>query len=112
VKYIDKDGDTWESRETDDLLRCVERVDGSQAGGLMLRAEVENDFGPLRPVGGDPNEKQPSDAPDALPRVTDVMDRASVFQNAHALVTGLEWGMENPSVYDVLSVAKWLEGAE
>ncbi|MEV0444033.1 hypothetical protein AB0I84_45290 [Streptomyces spectabilis] len=37
------------------------------------------------------------------------MTRASVFQSAHALVVGLEWGEEKPSVHDILNVAKWLE---
>ncbi|MFE0326309.1 hypothetical protein ACFW08_05770 [Streptomyces sp. NPDC058960] len=39
----------------------------------------------------------------------EVMDRADVFRSAHALVQGLEWD-EKASVYDVLQVAKWLEG--
>jgi hypothetical protein len=39
----------------------------------------------------------------------DVMDRADVFRAAHALVQGQEWD-EKASVYDVLQVAKWLEG--
>ncbi|MFF9525387.1 hypothetical protein ACF1DV_25910 [Streptomyces achromogenes] len=40
---------------------------------------------------------------------SDVMDRAEVFRAAHALVADLEWD-EAASVYDVLQVAKWLEG--
>ncbi|MFD5161023.1 hypothetical protein ACFWMJ_23590 [Streptomyces hawaiiensis] len=39
----------------------------------------------------------------------EVMDRADVFRAAHALVKDLEWD-EKASVYDVLQVAKWLEG--
>ncbi|WDM17659.1 hypothetical protein J3S85_37770 [Streptomyces lavenduligriseus] len=45
----------------------------------------------------------------SLADANEVMDRAEVFRAAHALVDGLEWD-EKPSVYDVLQVAKWLEG--
>lgn len=56
-------------------------------------------------------EDAPVDLVPAHPTISDVMDRSAVFQSAHALVTGLKWDeSESPSVYDVLSVAKWLEG--
>jgi hypothetical protein len=107
--YIDRDGDTWEPYGDGSELRCVVRANGDPGGGVLPRREVETEFGPLRPVDG---EEPQSGASDALPTVEGVMSRASVFQSAHALVTGLEWGEEKPSVYDVLSVAKWLEDAE
>jgi hypothetical protein len=108
TKYTDNAGDVWESAG-DTHLRLVE-CEGRPVvdGELCPRDEVREMWGPLTLVDGE----EPQDAPSAgLPRVTDVMDRAAVFQSAHALVTGLKWGeSESPSVYDVLSVAKWLEG--
>lgn len=97
MKYIDNDGDTWEERA--DVLVCVQTGVPGFEGTEKSRAEVEDEFGPLVPV---------SDEPD-FPTVSDVMDRAAIFQAAHALVKGLDWD-ENASVYDVLQVAKWLEG--
>jgi len=109
VKYIDRSGDTWED-STSGTVRIV-----VMGGNPVTQAEpwpremAEEKWGPFRPVAaGEPQE----DVSDELPRVTDVMDRATVFQTAHSLVKGLEWGEEKPSVYDVLSVAKWLEDAE
>ncbi|MFF3312493.1 hypothetical protein [Streptomyces sp. NPDC002952] len=100
MQYTDRDGDLWESQE-DDLVICTRSsVLGFEGVSRSLEA-VEEDYGPLVPVLEAPDE--------TLPTLSDVMDRADVFQSAHALVTGLEWG-ENASVYDVLSVAKWLEG--
>jgi hypothetical protein len=109
VKYIDKDGDVWEEAE-DNCLRLVEAKDAADVGITARRDKVADLHGPLRTYTGAAGAAP--DAPsDDLPRVTDVMDRATVFQSAHALVTGLKWGeSESPSVYDVLSVAKWLEG--
>jgi hypothetical protein len=106
VKYIDKDGDVWEDAE-DNCLRIVVAKDRANVGLTARRDKVEELHGPLNTYVGD---ESPDDPSDSLPLVTDVMDRAAVFQNAHALVTGLEWGEEKASVYDVLNVAKWLEG--
>ncbi|MEU1200141.1 hypothetical protein ABZ446_28500 [Streptomyces sp. NPDC005813] len=100
MKYVDRDGDTWEERG-DDVLVCVRTSDYAFEGVEKCRAEVESEFGPLVPVKDEPD----------LPTVSDVMDRAAIFQSAHALVKGLKWA-EDASVYDVLSVAKWLEAGE
>lgn len=108
MRYIDTDGDEWETLPGG-TLRVV-RSDSADTIGLELsRASVERSYGPLRPlVASADDAEQPSDG---LPSVSDVMSRAGIFQSAHALVTGLEWDQsEKPSVYDVLSVAKWLEG--
>lgn len=99
MKYIDQDGDVWE--EQGDALVCVSTDDEDFRDVERSRSDVEASFGPLHPY----EERDESD----LPTVDDVMDRAAVFQSAHALVQGLEWD-EKASVYDVLQVAKWLEG--
>ncbi|MFJ4768483.1 hypothetical protein ACIP88_05100 [Streptomyces uncialis] len=110
MKYIDKDGDTWQAFGDADGLVCIARANGTPAGGILTRSAVEEVFGPLRSVE---DVESKDAASDGLPRVTDVLDRAAVFRSAHALVWGMEWGEgESLSVYDVLSVAKWLEGDE
>lgn len=104
MKFIDRDGDTWEA-VSEDILRCIERVDGGPSGGELPRAECEDEYGPLRPVGDDDEEPEPASGP----TLSGVMSRASVFQAAHSMVSGLAWGEEQkPSVYDVLQVAKWM----
>ncbi|MGW1268178.1 hypothetical protein [Streptomyces sp. NPDC002491] len=108
MKYTDNGGDTWEDAGPD----CVRVV---RMGGRLVddgqpcpREHADEQWGPLRPL----DEDEATDAPlPGFPTVEDVMRRASVFQSAHALVNGLKWG-EEASVYDVLSVAKWLEGEE
>ncbi|MGI5404149.1 hypothetical protein ACQEVG_32805 [Streptomyces sp. CA-135486] len=40
------------------------------------------------------------------------LDRGDIFRAAHALVSGLKWGDEGFSVYDVLQVARFLELGE
>ncbi|GAB1326946.1 hypothetical protein [Streptomyces sennicomposti] len=107
MRYIDKDGDTWEDAEPGSL-RIVQAKDKCDVGLTVRLERAEEMYGPFTPL---PDHDEPQNDPsDALPRVTDVMGRADVFQAAHALVKGLEWGDEKPSVYDVLNVAKWLEG--
>jgi hypothetical protein len=107
VKYTDKSGDTW-ADIGDDWVRVV--VMGGQVvtdSEPCSREFVDERWGPLAPLAED---DEPLSAPSAdLPTVSDVMGRASVFQAAHALVQGLEWD-EKAGVYDVLQVAKWLEG--
>jgi hypothetical protein len=110
VKYIDRDGDTWEDTE-DGRLRIVTSRNPTDVGLTSDRAAAETRYGPLRPLTEGTAEPQDAPSP-ALPTVEGVLSRASVFQSAHALVTGLSWGEEKPTVYDVLSVAKWLEGDE
>lgn len=109
MKYIDNAGDIWEDAGAG-FVRVVQ-MNGRPAGYAepLERARADEEWGPLRPLNDADDEPQ-NDPSDSLPRVTDVMGRADVFQAAHALVKGLEWGGEDPSVYDVLSVAKWLEG--
>lgn len=108
MRYIDNVGDTWEDAEDGNLRVIAARAPGD-VGLVFSRTDAEEMYGPLRPVG----VEEPQDAPSQpLPTVEGVMSRASVFQSAHALVKGLEWGEEKPSVYDVLNVAKWLEGEE
>ncbi|MYR43091.1 hypothetical protein [Streptomyces sp. SID5910] len=110
MKYTDHDGDTWEAVNEGRHLLCVASSVSGFEGSSFTREFVEEHYGPLNPEGA--QEQQDAPAP-ALPTVEGVMSRASVFQSAHALVTGLPWGdEEKPSVYDVLSVAKWLEGDE
>lgn len=105
MKYIDTDGDTWEDVE-DSRLQCIASGTSTFTGTALARTVVEEKYGPLRPVADDLAE------PD-LPTVESVMSRNDIFRSAHALVTGLEWSeSDKPSVYDVLSVAKWLEGDE
>ncbi|KUF18849.1 hypothetical protein [Streptomyces silvensis] len=105
MRYIDRDGDTWETYGDGSELHCVARADGTTAGGVLSRIEVEDEFGPLIPLDGEEPQEAPSQP---LPTVEGVMTRATVFQAAHALVKGLEWG-EPATVYDVLQVTKWLE---
>lgn len=100
MKYLDKDGDEWEEAP-DDNLRCVASATPAFMGLTLVRDVVEEEYGPLRPAG----ERSSDD----LPTVESVMSRGDIFQAAHALVNGLTWE-EKASVYDVLSVAKWLEG--
>jgi hypothetical protein len=109
MRYIDTTGDTWEDAEDGNLRVVAAKLPGD-VGLVFTRDDAEEMYGPLRPVAD--VEAPQNDPSDGLPTVTDVMDRASVFQSAHALVKGLEWGGEEPSVYDVLNVAKWLEGHE
>ncbi|MDH6625753.1 hypothetical protein M2271_003564 [Streptomyces sp. LBL] len=106
MKYIDDGGDVWED-DGDGMVRVIEvsgdRVDDSEYSALEV---VEELHGPLTPLTD--GAERPSDG---FSTVADVLDRASVFQSAHALLKGLDWGEdEKASVYDVLSVAKWLEG--
>lgn len=105
MKYIDTTGDTWEDAEDGNLRVVAAKLPGD-VGLVFTRDDAESMYGPLRPLVEEPQ----GDASEAMTRVSDVMDRAAVFQSAHALVKGLEWGDEAPSVYDVLNVAKWLEG--
>jgi hypothetical protein len=106
VRYIDNGGDIWESVD-DDRVRVIEiggdDVDDSEPCAID---HAERRWGPLTPVTELADEE---DYTPPLPTVSDVMDRASVFQNAHALVSGLKWS-DDATVYDVLQVAKWLEG--
>lgn len=113
MRYTDNGGDIWED-VGDDMLRVVElsgkAVEEGHAGPSPMEY-VETNWGPLTPL------VEPVDAPeppsDGLPSVSDVMDRASVFQSAHALVSGLKWDeREWASIYDVLQVAKWMETGE
>lgn len=106
MRYTDSGGDVWEDVD-EGQVRVVsiggERTPDGEPASLDY---VTATWGPLTPITED--DERPSDS---LPLVTDVMDRADVFQAAHALVTGLKWGeSESASVYDVLCVAKWLEG--
>lgn len=112
MKYLDKDGDTWEEAE-DGTLHIVTARAPADVGLTATRELADVKYGPLRPVADD-TPVEPQNAPSAtLPSITDVIDRAAIFQSAHALVTGLTWSDdEKPSVYDVLQVAKWLEGEE
>lgn len=108
MRYTDNGGDVWED-VADGYVRVIRM--GGRDVTYAEPCEIEHaerQWGPLRPIVDD--DEAPDALSDSLPRVTDVMDRAAVFQSAHALVTGLEWGEEKASVYDVLQVAKWLEG--
>ncbi|MEU3986098.1 hypothetical protein AB0F77_39580 [Streptomyces sp. NPDC026672] len=110
MRYIDSGGDVWED-VTDGMVRVVV-LGGAEVdhGEPSEMDHVEETWGPLVPIVDVAEAPEPPS--DVLPTVSAVMDRASVFQSAHALVTGLTWDEgEQPSVYDVLSVAKWLEGA-
>jgi hypothetical protein len=100
VKYYDKDGDVWEDAE-EGRLECVSSSVAGFEGQTFRRSYVEEQYGPLQ------SDDEPSS--DELPTVGDVMSRADILSAAHALVKGLEWD-EKASVYDVLQVAKWLEG--
>jgi hypothetical protein len=100
MKYLDNGGDTWEDADDGRVRVVVLSGDPVTDGQPCLREHAEEKWGPLVPVSEGAG----------LPLVSDVMDRATVFQSAHALVSGLKWGEEAPSVYDVLNVAKWLEG--
>ena len=108
MKYVDTDGDVWEE-SGDGRLTCVASSVAGYEGTSHERDHVEQHHGPLRPLVALTEDAEPPS--DGLPTVSDVMSRATVFQTAHALVTGLKWDdSEKASVYDVLSVAKWLEG--
>ncbi|MGV9546833.1 hypothetical protein [Streptomyces ardesiacus] len=114
MKYLDRDGDTWETlSESPAWVLCTKSVVDGFAGQARTAEEAETMYGPLRPVVDD-TPAEPQDAPlPASPSAIDVMDRAEVFRAAHALVLDLEWDeREYPAVFDVLSVAKWLEGGE
>ncbi|PPS86440.1 hypothetical protein [Streptomyces sp. MH60] len=114
MKYLDRDGDTWETlSDSPAWLLCTKsKVDGF-AGQARPTEDAETEYGPLRPVSDDA-PIEPLEAPSAaLPSTTDVMERGDIFRAAHALVRDLEWDeREYPAVFDVLSVAKWLEGSE
>ncbi|MEU3729976.1 hypothetical protein AB0E81_11285 [Streptomyces sp. NPDC033538] len=112
MRYIDNTGDTWEDAE-EETLRVVSAQMPGDVGLVFTRSSAEELYGPLRPLA-DGTSVEPQDAPlPALPSITDVMDRADVFRAAHALVADLKWDeREYPAVFDVLSVAKWLEGDE
>lgn len=105
MKYLDEGGDIWED-VGDGMVRVI-RLGGEtpEDPDPCTREYAEEQWGPFTSLADD--AVLPAHG---LPTVAEVMDRASVFQNAHALVKGLEWGEERPSVYDVLNVAKWLEG--
>jgi hypothetical protein len=105
MKYTDKSGDTW-ADIGDDWVRIVVMGGHPVTDSEPCSREFADErWGPLAPLPYDA-----VDEPSAgLPTVSDVMGRASVFQAAHALVQGLEWD-EKAGVYDVLQVAKWLEG--
>jgi hypothetical protein len=106
VRYTDKDGDVWEDVGSGRLLCVSSSVAGFE--GVSYGVEyVEEQYGPLR-AAREAGSDEPAESDD-LPTVADVMSRADIFQSAHALVKGLEWD-EKASVYDVLQVAKWLEG--
>ncbi|MEU0860635.1 hypothetical protein ABZ352_35510 [Streptomyces griseofuscus] len=111
MKYTDKDGDTWEET-SDGRLRCVSSEVFGFEGSTGSRKDVETFYGPLREGDVDPNtddeDEEDTEEPE-LPTVESVMERVDVFRAAHAMVTNLEWE-EKPSVYDVLQIAKWLEG--
>ncbi|MET9126921.1 hypothetical protein [Streptomyces sp. NPDC004528] len=107
MKYTDNGGDTWEET-TPGLVRVVVlggvAVTDSQPSAIDY---VTEKWGPLTPL--DDSDYEPAEP--SLPTVSDVMSRADVFQAANSLVKGM--GLtEAASVYDVLSVAKWLEGSE
>ncbi len=110
MKYTDRSGDTWEEVSAGIVRIVVMGGEPVPSAEPWERDAAEEKWGPFQPSG----TQEPQDAPSSvLPTVEGVMSRASVFQSAHALVTGLPWGEEEkPSVYDVLSVAKWLEGDE
>ncbi|AKZ59180.1 hypothetical protein SAM23877_6135 [Streptomyces ambofaciens ATCC 23877] len=111
MKYIDRSGDTWEDVSAGIVRIVVMGGEPVKFAEPWDRDAAEEKWGPFAP-GDTPAEPQEAPSP-VLPTVEGVMSRASVFQSAHALVTGLAWGdEEKPSVYDVLSVAKWLEGDE
>lgn len=111
MKFTDHDGDTWEAVNGGRHLLCVASSVSGFEGSSFTREFVEEHYGPLSPEGA---SAEPQEAASPAPAsAIDVMDRGDVFRAAHALVTGLPWGEEEkPSVYDVLSVAKWLEGDE
>jgi hypothetical protein len=108
VKYTDNGGDVWEDVGDGEVRVVVMGGTDVTDSESAPREHVEEKWGPLTPLVDVIDAAElPSDG---LPTVADVMDRATVFQSAHALVSGLKWGEEAPSVYDVLNVAKWLEG--
>ncbi|WP_228973422.1 hypothetical protein [Streptomyces sp. DH12] len=108
MQFRDKDGDVWES-DGEGRLRCVRANDPDDVGLDLSAADVDEDYGPLTPAAEEPSET-PSAPVSPLFSADHVLSRASVFQSAHALVTGLAWGEEQkPSVYDVLQVARFLE---
>ncbi|WP_369147067.1 hypothetical protein [Streptomyces sp. R44] len=117
MKYTDRHGDTWEELTSQSgvaELECTESDTAGFAGTVLPKLEVETDWGPLTPVP-EPSEcaARADEDKAAGPTVSDVMSRASVFQAAHAMVSGLKWGDDDaPSIYDVLQVAKWMGESE
>lgn len=109
MKYTDAGGDIWEDAG-DGMVRVVEMAGADVNDSEPAELEhVEAKWGPLTPLVEVVDA--PERAQDGLPTVSEVMDRASVFQSAHALVTGLKWDeREWASIHDVLQVAKWMEG--
>jgi hypothetical protein len=109
MRYIDNGGDVWEDAGDGEVRVVVmggSAVTDSKSAPI---GHVEEQWGPLTPLLDVVDGTEPPS--DGLPTVSDVMDRASVFQSAHALVTGLTWDeREWSSIHDVLQVAKWLEG--
>ncbi|MFG3014328.1 hypothetical protein ACGFZB_28695 [Streptomyces cinerochromogenes] len=109
MKYRDRGGDTWED-VTPGYIRVVVmngvEVDHAEPWDVDY---VTEKWGPLCPVDEAAEEAGDDPAEPDLPTVESVMGRSDIFQAAHALVNGLTWG-ETASVYDVLQVAKWLEG--
>ncbi|MCQ6554767.1 hypothetical protein NPS70_16400 [Streptomyces sp. C10-9-1] len=111
MRYIDREGDVWADVATNDsdvpdLVRCVRRAGEDIDRGLIApREDIAERWGPLTPLGDGPVPPLTADATPA-----EVMSRGDVFRAAHALVGSLAWDMEKPSVFDVLSVAKWLGG--
>ncbi|MFJ3248343.1 hypothetical protein [Streptomyces sp. NPDC086782] len=108
-QYLDNMGDLWEELP-DSRARCVQSTVAGFVGKELPFDEAVDQYGPFRlaALGSPaPDIDEPDDVD--LPTVSEVMSRADIFQSAHALVSGLKWD-EAASVYDVLSVAKWLEG--
>ncbi|MGW2950761.1 hypothetical protein [Streptomyces eurythermus] len=106
MKYIDRGGDTWETVAPGYIRVVVMRGADTPDSEPWDVDVVEEKWGPLRPLVESADAVKPD-----IPTVESVMSRGDIYRAAHALVAGLAWGeSEKPSVYDVLQVAKWLEG--
>lgn len=51
MKYIDSDGDTWEDDAEHGIVVCTDSRTPSFVGYRSRRANADEDYGPLRPVG-------------------------------------------------------------